>query len=321
MNGLGRIAVLGATGLVGRHLVEALIARGATDIVAIYRARPPYVSKGLEWRRADLMRPEEARAALEGARVVLHCAGKLSTTAELRRDPIGSVMDTLRIGVNVLEAAAAGKVDRLVMLSSCTGYPEGSGLKEEPGMFAGDPPAAWFGVGWMHRYLEKQLEWYCRHLGRIGTATALRPTLIYGPHDDFKPESAHFVPSFIHRVVAREKPIEVWGDGTQTRNLIHAADVASAVVATLGQDKGYAAYNVATPRSVSVNDVLKTLLDVDGFADAEIMHLLDKGGGASALEVSGAAFGARFGWTPSMSLRAGLADTVDWYRKASGLAR
>ena len=316
-----RIAVLGATGLVGRHLVGALQAAGHRDLIAVYRTRAPYDSEGVEWRQADLMRPEEARAALEGAQVVLHCAGKLSTSAELKRDPIGSVTDTLRIGVNVLEAAAAERVEHVVMLSSCTGYPEGAGLKEEPGMFAGDPPAAWFGVGWMHRYLEKQLEWYCRHLGRIGAATALRPTLIYGPHDDFKPESAHFVPSFIHRVVAREKPIEVWGDGMQTRNLIHASDVASAVIVALGRDKGYATYNVATPRSVSINEVLKTLLEVDGFVDAEVVHLLDKAGGASALEVSGAAFAARFGWAPLMSLRAGLADTLDWYRRTSKLAR
>jgi GDP-L-fucose synthase len=321
MNGLGRIAVLGATGLVGRHLVEALLARGVTDIVATYRVRPPYEAKGLQWRRADLMQPAEAKASLQGVRVVFHCAGKLSTTAELRRDPITSVTDTLRIGTNVLEAAAAAKVDRFVMLSSCTGYPEGSGTKEEPGMFAGNPPAAWFGVGWMHRYLEKQLEWYCRHLGRVGAGIALRPTLVYGPYDDFKPQSAHFVPSFIHRVIAREKPIEVWGDGTQTRNLIHAADVASAAILALRQDSGYEAYNVATPRSVSVNDVLKTLLDVDGFTDAEVVHLLEKGGGASALQISGAAFSAHFGWAPTMSLHAGLADTVDWYRRTSKLAR
>jgi GDP-L-fucose synthase len=316
-----RIVVLGATGLVGRHLAQALRTAGHRDVVAIYRTRPPYSGEGIEWRKADLMQPEQARVALKGAGVVLHCAGKLSTSAELRRDPVGSVTDTLRIGVNVMEAAAAERVERLVMLSSCTGYPEGAGIKEEPGMFAGDPPAAWFGVGWMHRFLEKQLEWYCHHLGRIGTGTALRPTLIYGPHDDFKPESAHFVPSFIHRVVAREKPIEVWGDGTQTRNLIHASDVASAVIAALAQDKGFAAYNVATPRSVSVNEVLTTLLDVDGFADARIVHLLDKAGGAPALEISGEAFAARFGWTPAMSLRSGLAETIDWYRRTSKLAR
>ncbi len=321
MIGFGRIAVLGATGLVGRHLVEALCAAGADDVIATYRVRPPYQSKGLEWRKADLMQPAEAQAALIDARVVVHCAGKLSTAAELRRDPIRSVTDTLRIGVNVLEAAAAQGVERLVMLSSCTGYPDGIGMKEYLRMFEGDPPAAWFGVGWMHRYLEKQLEWYCRYLGRIGVATALRPTLIYGPYDDFNLQSAHFVPSFVRRVIGREKPIEVWGDGMQTRNLIHAADVAAAILAALGQEQGYAAYNVATPDSVSVNEVLATLLEVDGFADAKVVHLLEKAGGASALEVSGAAFGARFGWTPAVSLRAGLADTLEWYRRTANLPR
>ena len=214
----------------------------------------------------------------------------------------------------MLEAAAAEDVDRLVMLSSARAIPTATGLKEEPGMFAGDPPAAGSesaGCTAISRSSSNGIA----GTARIGAATALRPTLIYGPHDDFKPESAHFVPSFIHRVVAREKPIEIWGDGIQTRNLIHAADVASAVIAALRAGKGYAAYNVADARSVSVNEVLTTLLEVDGFDDAKGRASSRQGGRRSALEVSGAAFGARFGWAPSMSLRAGLADTLDWYRR------
>ena len=118
------------------------------------------------------------------------------------------------------------------------------------------------------------------------------------------------MPSFIARVIARERPIEVWGDGSQTRNLIHAADVASAIMAALAHDKGYAAYNVATPKSVSVNEVLRALLDIDRFVDAEVVHLLDRPGGASALAVSATAFSERFGWKPTYSLREGLADKI-----------
>jgi len=318
---LGRIAVLGATGLVGRHLVEALRAAGVGRLIATYHSRPAFDCPGVEWRHANLVQPDEARAGLAGARVVLLCAGRISTSAALRRDPISSVMDSLRIGANVLQAAAEAEVDRVVLLSSCTGYPQGAGVKQEAGMFAGDPPPAWFGVGWMHRFLEKQLEWYCAQLGRIGAGIALRPTLIYGPHDDFEPESAHFVPTFIRRVIAREQPIEVWGDGTQTRNLIHAADVASAIIAALSHVKGYAAYNVAAAQSVSVNEVLRTLLEIDGFDDASVEHLADRSGGASALAVSADAFRARFGWRPALSLREGLRDTLDWYRRTAGSAR
>jgi nucleoside-diphosphate-sugar epimerase len=230
---VGKVAVLGGTGLIGRHVVEALAAVGASDIVASYRSRPPFDLRGVRWKQADLLEREDAEAVLSGAEIAIVCAGKVSTTAELRRDPMASVVDTLRIGVNVLEAAARLGVERLVLLSSCTGYPEGGGTKEEAGMFAGDPPSGWFGVGWTHRFLEKQLEWYALHLGRIASATVLRPTLVYGPHDDFSQASGHFVPSMIAQVVARQRPIEVWGDGSQTRNLIHAADVASAIVAAL----------------------------------------------------------------------------------------
>ncbi len=311
----GKVVVFGGTGLIGRHVVEALAMAGAQDVVATYRARPPFEGRGVRWQAADLLSPADARAVLSGAAIAIACAGKVSTSAELKRDPVGSVLATLRIGINVLEAAAAERLDRLILLSSCTGYPEGASTKEEAGMFHADPPSGWFGVGWSHRFLEKQLEWYAAHLGMIASGVALRPTLVYGPYDDFSRESGHFVPSLIGQVVSRQRPIEIWGDGTQTRNLIHAADVASAVIAALRAPRGYAAYNVASADSVSVNEVLNALVKADGFSDAEIVRRHDRPSGASALRVSAAAFASQFEWQPARSLEQGLAATVEWYRR------
>lgn len=310
------VAVLGGTGLIGRHVIAALAGAG-TSVVATANRRPPFEAAGVEWRQADLTAPETARTALRGAQAAVVCAGRLSTAAELKRDPVGSVTTTLRIGINALEAAAAAEgIERVVLVSSTTGYPPGAGPKLESAMFTGDPPGDWFGVGWVHRFLEKQLEWYCR-LQRIGAGVALRPTLVYGPHDDFDPASAHFVPSFIRRVVERERPIEIWGDGSQSRNLIHAADVASAIAAVL-QDSapGFGAYNVSSPVSSSVKEVLTTLVELDRFDDADIVYRADRATGASALDVSAAAFSARYGWRPAMSLREGLSGTLAWYRSA-----
>jgi len=310
--------VLGGTGLIGRHVIESLQRSGVRSIVATANRRPSFDAGDVTWRQLDLTLPNSAGAALRGARSAVICAGRLSTAAELKRDPVDSVATTLRIGLGALEAAAAERLEQVVLVSSTTGYPPGPGPKEESAMFAGDPPADWFGVGWVHRFLEKQLEWYCR-LRMIAMGVALRPTLVYGPHDDFDPRSAHFVPSFIRRVVARERPIEIWGDGSQTRNLIHAADLADAI-ATVLQDKaaGFAAYNVGASRSSSVTEVLETLIELDRFGDAEIVFRPDRAAGAPALDVSSAAFSARYGWRPRVSLREGLAGTLDWYRRSAG---
>ncbi len=311
----GRVAVLGGTGLIGRHVVSALLHANVRNTIATHRARAPFAANDVEWRQANLLNLEDARSAIVGADTVVHCAGRLSTASTLRQDPVSSVLDTLRIGTNVLQAASEARVARLVMISSCTGYAEGTSEKQEGAMFANDPPSDWFGVGWMHRYLEKQLQWYCTHLRTIRSAIVLRPTLVYGPHDDFRVETAHFVPSFVRRVVERERPIEVWGDGMQTRNLLHAADAASAIVAALGNDVGYNAYNVASAGSTSVNDVLSVLLDIDGFGDADVVHRHDRSGNVAAVNVSGAAFSLRFSWLPRVSLREGLSETVAWYRE------
>jgi GDP-L-fucose synthase len=313
----GPVTVLGGTGLIGRHVIEALRQAGAGPIVATHHRRPPFDAADVRWCRADLAAPEGAQEALKGSRLAVICAGRLSTAAELKRDPIASVTATLRIGVNALEATALEGVERVVLVSSTTGYPAGAGARTEDALFAGDPPDAWFGVGWTHRFLEKQLEWYCARLKRIGAGIVLRPTLVYGPHDDFDPASAHFVPSFIRRVVERERPIEIWGDGSQTRNLIHASDVASAILAGLAAaDEGFSAFNVASEQSASVNDVLQLLVELDGFDDAEVVRRLDRATGAAALEVSARAFAERYGWRPSMPLRDGLAGTLAWYRSA-----
>jgi GDP-L-fucose synthase len=294
------------------------LAETGRPVVATANRRAPFESAGVEWRRVDLTLPESARAALRGVSSAVICAGRPSTAAELKRNPIDSVMTTLRIGVNALEAAAAEGVERVVLVSSTTGYPPGEEPKHESAMYAGDPPADWYGVGWVHRFLEKQLDWYCR-LQRIAVGVAVRPTLVYGPHDDFDAASAHFVPSFIRRVVERERPIEIWGDGNQRRNLIHAADVAAAIIAALHGEPGFAAYNVAAPQSCSVKDVVATLVELDRFSDAEIVYRPDRAAGAKALNVSAEEFRKRYGWNPAISLREGLADTLEWYRRSGDL--
>lgn len=310
------IGVVGATGLVGRHVVEALARSGLGPIVATYRARDPYDAPNTKWLKCDLREQGDAQIALQSVDTAVLCAGQLSTSAVLRRDPMSSVLDTLRMGINLLEAAARLRLKRVILLSSCTGYPELSRPAVEADIAAGDPPPQWFGVGWMHRYLEKQLCWYVDHLKLIGSGIILRPTLVYGPYDDFSLETGHFVPALVRKIVERVPVIDIWGDGCTTRNLLHASDLASAILAGLRLGGApFQDFNVASANDTSVNEVVEHLVEIDGFSDAVIEHDLSRSGGLSALSVSNAAFAAASGWQAKVDVRAGLADALAWYRK------
>ncbi|MFI5382042.1 MAG: NAD-dependent epimerase/dehydratase family protein [Tepidisphaerales bacterium] len=306
----------GATGLVGRHVVEALGDAGHGPIVATFRERKPYEACGTTWVKCDLREPAGAMAALGSVDTAILCAGQLSTSAVLRNDPVSSVLGTLRIVTNLLEAAARLRTARVILIGSCTGYPTLARPAVEQDMTEGEPPSQWFGVGWMHRYLELQLRWHVEHLGLIGTGLTLRPSLVYGLYDDFSPESGHFVPSLIRKAVERARPIDIWGDGEQTRNLLHAADLAKAILTCLEPGKSaFQAFNVASPDEVTVNDVVHHLVELDGFSDALITHDLGRSGGPPTLPVSAAALTAATGWTATVGIREGLAGTLAWYRR------
>jgi GDP-L-fucose synthase len=308
--------VLGATGLVGRHVVEALAEARCEAIVGTFRSRPSYSAPRTEWVSCDLREPGAAAVALEGADCAVLCAGQVSTSAVLREDPVTSILDTLRIVTSALEAASKARLRRLVMISSCTVYPVLPRPAVEEDALRGDPPPQWFGVGCMHRYAEQQVRWHVEHLRRIGSAVVLRPTLVYGRHDDFSPRSGHFVPSLISRIVERAEPIEIWGDGEQSRNLLHAADLADAVLTVLEERREpYETFNVVSPDHVTVNAIVRQLLEIDGFAKADVRHDLARGGGPPGLAVSGEAFRKATGWSPRMALRQGLSDTLEWYRR------
>jgi len=308
------IAVAGATGLIGRHVVEALAGRAGEPVVATYRSRAPFSAEGVRWVQCDFTDRAQASRAFAGCDTVILCAGRVSTSAVLRDEPVESVLDNLRIVTNAMEAAARGDARHVVLVSSCTGYPPSPELLEEDQYETGNPPGHWFGVGWMHRYLEKQLEWYVRTLAWLDSAVALRPTLVYGPHDDFDLRTGHFLPSLVRRVVERARPIRLAGDGTQTRNLIHARDLASAVKVVLQHgEKGFRAFNVATPDEVSVRSILKALLDADGFDDA-VVELEGQNLGPAMLRVSGRRFMEMTGWRPATSVQDGLTGLLAWYR-------
>ena len=308
----GRFLVTGATGLIGRHVLDQLLGHDCGSVTAAYRtAMPSALDPRCAWRRVDLTDMDACAALVAGHDTVIHCAGEIAPGPVLARDPVGPVRRNLAITGNIHEACWRAGVRKLIWFSSTTGYPTDIADLDEPDMFRGDPPDGWYGLGWVHRYLETQSRMYAEKLSPAMDVVALRPSLVYGPRDRVDPQASHFVYTFVRRVLDREEPIVVWGDGSQVRDLIHARDVARAALLAAANARGYAAYNVAAGATSTTREVLDLLLAIDGWTDAPVRYEAPRGVSPAATRRFLTVRAEReIGFRPEVGLEQGLRELV-----------
>ena len=189
----------------------------------------------------------------------------------------------------------------------------------------GNPPPTWYTIGWMSRYLETLCRAYVEYIGKYSEnqrmiITALRPTLMFGENDDFSFDHGHFLPAMIRRVVERHNPIEIWGDGEQTRDLIYAGDVVDAAFLSLDRSKGFESFNISSGNSITINQVVKSIIEIDSFNNARIEHKLDRLGGRKKIRISNKKARNLLDFVPTTPLNEGLKATINWYRSVNKIS-
>jgi GDP-L-fucose synthase len=314
----GNYLLLGSTGLTGTHTLLKLKNVQGVKVKAVYNQRKPFIlADNIEYVQADLRDHKVCLPLMNEIDFVFLNAGILATSPVLAKDPISPVLSNLSIYTNCLEAAYRANVKKLVFLSSTTGYPEFNGVLKEEQMFEGNPPDSWYFIGWMTRFIETQCRTYSEKLNPKITIIILRPTMIYGEYDNFSFENAHFFPALIRRIVERQNPIEVWGNGEQKRDLVYAGDLVDAGFAALEKVKGFDCFNIAFGESYTINFLLAKMISIDGFHDAKIHHLENKPSSVSKRIISGEKAKIKLGFAPKISIEEGIKKTISWYRRQS----
>ena len=311
----GRYVVLGASGLIGHHVLMLLKNQPKVTVLAVSGHRDLTVSAdNITHKKVDLLDAADCDAVIAGADYVICTAGIVASAPVLAKDPIGPIQKNLKIATNCLESAWQAQAKHTVWISSTTAYPELDGKLLEEALFTGQPPEQWYGLGWMTRYVEKFAQYLSDKVPDPIAITALRPSLVYGENDHFD-ESAHFLPAMIKRVVNREQPIEIWGDGKQSRDVIHGQDVAVACLQSMNRVSGFAAYNIAESNSYSVNEILRLICEIDGYQDVQFHYRKDKPQTIKSREFSIALAQSELGFHQTVNLTDGLLRTINWYRE------
>jgi GDP-L-fucose synthase len=290
------ILVTGGTGFLGRHVTNALEARGAT-VVAVGR------------RHYDLRHSEACERVLAETNpdAVVHLA-----------EPGRFLYETAIMGLQLLEACRVFEVSKVVVAGTVCAYPKNSPVPfQEDDLWNGYPEETNAPYGIAKRILLAQAEAYRSQYGM--NAVVLLPANLYGRHDNLHLLNGHVIPALVRRMIAARmagaSSVTIWGDGSATRDFLHVRDAARAFALALEGLDAVGPVNVGSGRETSIGDLAKLIALLTGFEGALVFDPSQPNGQPRrALDTSRA---KAFGFEAEISLEDGLADTIKWVEALS----
>lgn len=310
-----RVLIAGGAGFLGTNLALKLAKLGARLRLTVHTKPLQVAIAGAETVAADLGRAEDCARAVDGMDFVFICAAYTTGAAEIRKTPLVHVTPNVLINTLLLEAAHRAGVAKVCFVSSAAAYPAtGTRPVTEPEMFDGDPVDVYFPAGWMKRYAEVLCRTYAEKIEPPMPAVVVRGSNVYGPYDKFEFAISHVTAALVRRVVERQAPLEVWGTGDDVRDLIYVDDFVDGMLAAFSADLPYFAVNLCGGRGYTVKQILQTILEVDGFGDADVRFNPSRPSTVPIRLVDGSLARDKLGFEARTSLAEGIQRTLAWYR-------
>ncbi len=299
------VLVTGGGGFIGSNVVRALLERGDTVRVLDNFAtgnRANLVGLDVEVVEGELRSYERVHAATRGAEVVFHL-GALPSVPRSVQDPLTTNAVNVEGTLNVLLAARDSGARRVVFASSSSVYGNSGEL---PRVESAQPdPISPYGVA------KLAAERYCVSFSRVYPleTMALRFFNVFGGNQDPTSQYAAVVPRFITEAAAG-RPLPIYGDGMQSRDFTYVANVVEANLLAADSAGSGAVVNVATGRSVNVNELAEAIGRVLG-REVEKQYLEARAGDVRDSWADVTEARRLLGWEPRVSLEEGLRLTAE----------
>ena len=308
-----RILVTGAAGFVGTNFLNRLKNIPDVELVGVFHNKKPVIcADNISYIQADLKNFDECRQIVNNIDYVCAFAGRLSTSAILAKNPLGPVTENTIVHTQMLEASFEAGVQKYLWLSSTTGYPLLDRPLKEEDFFASDPPPPYEPAGWVSRYIEKLAELYVAKHKNAMTVISLRPTAIFGEHDDFNYETCHSLPALIRRVAEGHSPVEIWGTGEDARDWLYVDDLIDACLLALEKIEGYKALNIGHGKVYNLNQLVDMLLNIEGQNTRDIIHRLKKVASIFTRRIDCSMAESVIGFRAKTSIEQALTKTLQW---------
>ncbi|HRE47647.1 MAG TPA: GDP-L-fucose synthase [Aggregatilineales bacterium] len=299
-----RVWVTGGAGFLGRNVVRGLERQNATV----------FAPRSAEY---DLREIGAVRRALNDLRpqVIIHLAAKVGGIGANRLHPADFFYENLMMGVQLFHEAWRAGIEKFVVVGTICSYPKFTPIpfKEET-LWDGYPEETNAPYGLAKKMLLVQSQSYRQQYGF--NSAYLMPVNLYGPEDNFDPESSHVIPALIKKCVEAkqrgDESIEVWGDGSPTREFLYVEDAAAGIL--LGAEKLETSepVNLGSHFEISIKELVEVIAELTGFT-GKLIWDTSKPNGQPRRKLDTTRAKAWFGFEATTPFRDGLRRTIDWY--------
>ncbi|MGP8069518.1 MAG: GDP-L-fucose synthase family protein [Candidatus Bathyarchaeia archaeon] len=304
-----RVLLTGGAGFLGSRILDRLVTtRGVSrNQIKVPRSKD-----------ADLRGLKDCLQVVTDSDIVIHLAAKVGGIGFNQKYPGSLFYDNTIMGLNMIESARQAQVAKFVQVGTVCAYPKFAPVPfNEDDLWNGYPEETNAPYGIAKKSLLVMAQAYRQQYGM--NIIYLLPVNLYGPGDNFDPESSHVIPAlirkFVEAVESNSKTVTIWGTGKASREFLYVDDAAEGIILAAEKYNKAEPVNLGTGREISIRDLVSMLARLTEF-DGEIAWDTSRPDGQPRRMLNTTRAFREFSFRAQTTLEEGLRRTVDWYRQS-----
>jgi GDP-L-fucose synthase len=303
-----KILVTGGAGFLGSHVIDNLVNKRGVAESQIVVPRSDIV---------DLRLSDNCYRVVKDVDIVIHLAARVGGIGFNQTYPGTLFYDNIIMGTQLMEAARRQQVKKFVQIGTVCAYPKYTPVPfSESNLWNGYPEETNAPYGIAKKALLVMAQSYRQQYGM--NIIYLLPVNLYGPGDNFNPESSHVIPAIIGKFVAATEDgkdeVVIWGTGSASREFLYVEDAAEGIVAAAEKFNKPEPINLGSGREISIKDLVGLIAGLVGYK-GKIIWDSSKPDGQPRRCLDTTKAKEEFGFVARTDFVSGLQKTIDWYRK------